>query len=175
MFFYDDVVRNRQALSRAFADFFGSEEWIEDATTGLRWNACTCVADSDFRPFIGDVGRRDRNFPFAVCTIADDISDGMGGIDGQIQDDLIEFPQQTGNEGQILGEAGFDIRDILPFIACHGDRAFNSFVEVCRFSLVRAGMGNGPRLRRSIASGRIRSHFQSVTKPVMAMEKTSSL
>src|SRR5260221_6221050 len=62
----------------------------------------------------------------------------MGGIDDEIQDDLIKFPGQARNRGQGTVELSQYFSEVFPLVASHGDRALNGMVQVDRALLPSA-------------------------------------
>ena len=68
----DDVVGDGQALARAFADFLGGEERLEDALLDVRRHAGARVADLDDGPFA--VGARlHADLALALAAVADHV------------------------------------------------------------------------------------------------------
>src|SRR5262245_41736593 len=89
---FDDSVTDGQTETRAFADGFCSEEWIEDPAQVLCFDAATCIADRDDSGFAFDSA---RNFYCAG------LLDCLRGVDQQIGPNLIELTRITIDEGQL--------------------------------------------------------------------------
>ena len=79
--------------------------------------------------------------PFRPESSPDDVGDGVGGVDDQVEDDLIEFAGQAEDAGQAGLEVLDDGGDIFPFVGGDDERVFHRLVEVHRDFFAAAGMG----------------------------------
>ena len=64
----------------------------------------------------------------------------MGGVDDEIEDDLVELPWKTQHRRQVGRKIGCHFGDVFPFVARHRDRHFDGVVEIQRFLFLAAGM-----------------------------------
>src|SRR5580693_6919834 len=83
----DHGARNSQALPRSLAYFLGGEEGIEDTGAHLFWDSGSGVSYSNLHP-LGKVKRLYPDFSLLRATFSDNVINGMGGIDDQIQNHL---------------------------------------------------------------------------------------
>src|SRR5579871_5564511 len=82
-------MRQREALPGALTHGLGRKEGIENFRLNRFGNAATGVTDADLR-VVSLLPRADVDGAF-VAGIADDVADGVGGVDDQIQNDLVEL------------------------------------------------------------------------------------
>src|SRR5262245_59393887 len=139
VFFDDAAVDDGQALARAFAYGFGGEERFKNARAVRFRNARARVAHADFGVITLPPGAH-GDLAFAARILFDDVADGVGGIDDQIEDDLVEFAEEAGDGRQRRVEFQREVSDILPFISRHGRRGLDGFVEVHRGLFLAARM-----------------------------------
>jgi hypothetical protein len=132
MLVHDHGTSDREALPGASADVLGREERVEDAGSGMLGNATACILDRDdhvvARPEGLDADTALRG-GFLV-----QVGDGVAGIDDDVEDRLVELADKATNGGK-LAEAGLELGDVLPLVACDRERALDRLVEVggCQF------------------------------------------
>jgi hypothetical protein len=90
--FGNDIARNRQSLPGSLSYFLGSEEWIKNPGLNGGGNTDAVILDSNLDKF-AILASRDGNPAETVSPFC--FSDGMGGIDDQVQNDLFQFPRQA--------------------------------------------------------------------------------
>src|SRR5260370_32694223 len=79
---------DRKPLTGAATHFFRGEEGIEEFGQIFRRNATAVVAYPDYGRFSGD---RRTDFYFAGIHVLAGVMYRMGGVDNEIQEDLVEF------------------------------------------------------------------------------------
>jgi len=93
----NDIVRNGQALPASLSYLLCCEKWIKDTSLDSHWDTISSIANFYPDPSIIMV-RANRNRPFVMGACTDNIANGMGSIDNEIEYDLIEFARQTRDE-----------------------------------------------------------------------------
>ena len=90
-------VCNGQALPGSLADFFGSEKGIEDSGLHVFRNSRARILDSDLDALLA-IPRLHFDFSFSAAAFCDDVANGVRGIDDQVENDLVEFAGQAGDQ-----------------------------------------------------------------------------
>jgi hypothetical protein len=101
-------------------------------------NSCPGVGHRDFRAITSCMG---ANGDASLPAILDFVSESVGCVHDQVQNDLVYFTEVTRHQGEICIETRFDIGVIFPLVAGNRDGGFNSLVEVRRSFFVGIGMG----------------------------------
>ena len=94
----DDLPGQVETLAGALADGFGGEEGIEDPLADGVWDAAAGVGDADLASVAVATGRHGDRTPAPFLRA---VTDGVGGIDHQVQDHLVEFPDVAGGRWQV--------------------------------------------------------------------------
>src|SRR5690348_5898124 len=100
----DDRMRNRKTLPSPFPDRLRRKEWVEHFGLDCWRDSAAGVRDSDFRHAVA-VARADV-YSALFARIVDDIRNGMGGVDNQVQNYLVEFSADTLHWRQVRIEVG---------------------------------------------------------------------
>jgi hypothetical protein len=129
--FYNHRVSQSQSLSGPLANFLSGEEWFKDPGPDIFWDSRPCVANLNLHPF-AVASRGNRNRTFASGASFHGVSDSVGRIDQQIQDDLIEFACQTDYGRQIVAKRRVNIGYIFPLIARDRDGGLNGAIDIDR-------------------------------------------
>src|SRR5208337_2415377 len=138
VFLDDGAVRQSQALAGAFANLFGGKEGIEYlGANRLRYPA-SGVGDGNLRKVSLDAGAQGNQ---ALVSVLDLVLDGVGGIDDQVENDLIQLSHMAGDQRQAGAELGFDFGDVFPLVAGHRDGGLDRLVDVDQRFFPGVGMG----------------------------------
>jgi hypothetical protein len=71
----------------------------------------------------------DHDRAFGVA-LTDDLSDRLGGVHDQMQEDLVDLAGKAGHGGQVrVGPEG-DLGHVFPFVSRHGDGTLDGLVQV---------------------------------------------
>src|SRR5215471_7900872 len=89
---------------------------------------------------------RDRGGALAMSAITNHITDGVGGVDDQVEEHLIEFFKMAGDARQIWLKLAADFSHILPRMSRHSERGLNRVIDICQTFLLAAGVGELPSL-----------------------------
>src|SRR5271163_2107939 len=125
--FDDDGARQGEALAGTFADFFGGEKRIEDLSANPFRDSGAAILHGD-DDAVAVLASTDDDEAFFTGNFHD-VSNGVGRVDEQVQEDLIEIAEMTG-DGRQDTEIGFDFGYIFGFVARNDQSAFDGFVEV---------------------------------------------
>src|SRR6266567_5049066 len=129
MFFYDDGMGQRQALSCAAPNVFGGKERLKNPRLYIFWYTGAAVLDADLRPVIFASGSN-CDLTFSFRPIPDPIGNGMRRINDQVKDYLVELSSKAGHHRQIAGKNGVGIRDVFPFVTRYREGRLNRPVNV---------------------------------------------
>src|ERR1700677_1806440 len=138
MFVHNDGAGDGQTLAGAFAYFLGGEKRLKNSSPHGLGNAGASVADADFHP-VAVATRADADDTLGLPTEL--VLDGMGGVDHDVEDDLVELSRQTGNQRQGRVEVSLQIGDVLPLVAADSQGALDGAIKVNR------NFGFGARVR----------------------------
>jgi len=127
----DDGVTDGEPESGAFADFLGGEERVEDFGEVLGLDAQAGVVDFNDRP--------ERLGVSADLNLAA-LGDGLGGIDEQVHEHLLEFLGIAFDQGQVAVVLG-DVGLVLEFVPDDFERALETVVEVGHAGVAGFGVG----------------------------------
>src|SRR5271156_2516924 len=127
VFFHDDGARQGEALAGTFADFLGGEKRVEYFAANSFGNPRAAIPHGDDDRVAILAGFDDDQALFTGKF--HDVSNGVGRVDEQVQEDLIEIAEMTG-DGRQDTEIGFDFGYIFGFVARNDQSAFDGFVEV---------------------------------------------
>src|SRR5262249_23169331 len=136
---YDHRMRDGQSLPCPFANFFGGKERVENFVPNGRGDTRPGVGDANLY-LISYLACTDDNGAF-LRRIAADATQGMGGIDQNGENYLIELAWHTGHEREVRVEISHHLRYILPLIAHHRDGALDGLVEIDTHLFLGARMG----------------------------------
>src|SRR6185437_1414555 len=113
MLLHDDGTSDGEALPRTLADFLRREERVEDPFQILLRYTAAIVLEHDLHE---SPGRRRSDPDASRAHVASGGLDGVGGIDDEVQEDLIELAHVAHDERQ-LPELGLHFRAVLVLIA----------------------------------------------------------
>src|SRR5271155_3774679 len=127
VFFHDDGARQGEALAGTFADFLGGEKRVEYFAANSFGDSRAAIphGDDDRVAILAGLDHDQALFTGNFH----DVSNGVGRVDEQVQEDLIEIAEMTG-DGRQDAEIGFDFGYIFGFVARNDQGAFDGFVEV---------------------------------------------
>lgn len=100
------------------------------------------VAHAHLDPFAVAAGA-DGDRAFRCFRVAEGVGDGVGGVDDEVEQRLVEFGGEERDGGEIGVEFGDDVRDVTPLAAADGERAFDGFAEIDGALFAGPGMGEG--------------------------------
>ncbi len=128
---------DRKPLTGAATHFFRREEGIEEFRQIFRRNATAVVAYPDYGRFSGD---RRTDFYFAGIHVLAGIMYRMGGVDNEIQEDLVEFADIADDMRQIR-EVRVNLCNVLVLIRGDEQRRLQCVIEVGGALFVGVWMG----------------------------------
>jgi len=74
------------------------------------------------------------------ATVSDNACDGLGSVHDDIQDHLVEIPDQTRHRGQVGVEVRHHLGHVFPLISGDRDRALDGLVQISSLLLIAARM-----------------------------------
>lgn len=77
----------------------------------------------------------------ACATHLDGIADGMGGVDQQIEQHLLDGAGEARHPWQVRRQIGDRLGHVFVFVACHGEGGEHRLVEIHRRPFATIGMG----------------------------------
>ena len=98
MFDFNYIISDGQTLTRPFSYFFGCKKGFENMLLDIFWYARSAICDSNFYPPML-VPAADDDFPLLLAVFWDGFSNGLSGIDDNVEQNLVYFSRQTVNVG----------------------------------------------------------------------------
>jgi hypothetical protein len=127
MFLHNDFVANGKSLAGALPNLLGREEGIEDAVANVQGDTRPVVLDFDLHILV-DLSGTDGELSAMACSLRRGVTDGVRGVDDQIQEDLIQLIAVAFDAGQIGLVVGLNIGNLLDLVLGDRDGCVERFV-----------------------------------------------